>query len=252
MSTRQFKKKIYEKKDIEDRFLNLIFPKEAIGSYVDDEAKESGFILTFIILSLIICSIITTITYLNVISQGDVHQNTKDLILISTIFSWTLFVSFIFLLFSATRLFHLTLFIGLITTGVMTLKGLRDQTDKNMIITTVVFASFSLAVLFYYFTLSRTVTDSIEYREKERLVRLDNKYKDRIERVRETAEENLNYVKREREFMNKEYIKIAEKAQKLEEKVEQRKKERDFLKKKIKQITKENKYDNDSSSSDSD
>ena len=164
---------------------------------------------------------------------------------VATVFSWTLLTSFVFLLFSSTRLFHLVLLIGITASGGLALGGLDQKADKDMILTTIVFGSVSLAVLFYYFTLSRTVTDSIEYREKERLVRLENKYKDRIERMREKGDENLDFVKQERENLKNEYIKLAKEKEKLENKLDKRRKERNYLKKKLDAVVDKNFYDTD-------
>lgn len=251
MSTRQLKKNVYQSKNVEDKFFNLIFPQQALGSYVDDEASESGFILTVIILFLLICGIMSTLVYLNILPQGNVQQKTKNLILISSIFSWTLFLSFMFLLFSASRLLHIALLVGLLSVSSLSLKDLKSKDDKDMTLAIIIFASVTLAILFYYFTLSRTVTDSIEYREKERLVRLENKYKDRLERVRETSDENMKDIRREREILKKEYEKIEKERDELSKKLEKRKKERKFLQKKIEKL-KDDKYDDSSDSSDSD
>ena len=136
-----------------------------------------------------------------------------------------------FLLFGSTRLFHISLLIGLIATSSLAIGGLTNSTNRNMFIATTVFASVSLAVLFYYFTLSRTVTDSIEYREKERLVRLENKYKDRIERSRETADENTNFAIQQRDLYKAALEKIAKENEALEKKLKKRKDERDRFRK---------------------
>ena len=191
-------------------------------------------------------------TYLNVLPQGDVSEKTKDLTLISTIFSWTLFISFMFLLFASTRLFHMSLFVGLIAVTSLSLSGLQNKADKNMILTAIVFASVTLAVVFYYFTLSRTVTDSIEYREKERLVRMENKYKDRIERMREQADKNLDFVKQEREITAKGRDDAIDERDKLAQKLVRRKKEREYLNKKVKALRDHGFHDTDDDSSESD
>lgn len=248
MSTRQFKKKVYENPNREDRFFNLIFPQQALGSYVDDEAKESGFILTTLIVSLAICGILTTLTHLDVLNQAAVAQKTKNETLIATVFSWTLAVSFLFLLFGATKLFHICLLVGLVVTSALSIGGLQQSTDKNMLIAATVFASVSLAILFYYLTLSRTVTDSIEYREKERLARLEGKYKDRIERSRETADENIKFVIQQRDIFRAALEKTAKEKEELEKKLLKRRVERDKFKKVARDMVKKGYHDTDSES----
>ncbi len=252
MSTRQFKTKVYENLDREDRFFNLIFPKQALGSYVDDEAKESGFILTTLIICLMICGILTTLTHLNVLGQPAVTQKTRNETLIATVFSWTLAVSFTFLLFGSTRLFHICLLVGLIATSALSIGGLQQATDRNMLIAATVFASVSLAILFYYFTLSRTVTDSIEYREKERLVRLEGKYKDRIERSREAADKNTEFAIQQRDIYKAALENTAKEKEELEKKLKKRRVERDRYKKVANNLAKQAYHDTDDTSSDSD
>lgn len=249
MSTRQFRTDVYEKVDREDKFFNLIFPQQALGSYIDEEAKESGFILTTLIVSLIICGILTTLTHLDILDQAGVSQKTKNETLISTVFSWTLTVSFTFLLFGSTRLFHICLLVGLITTSALSVGGVQQSTDKNMLIATTVFASVSLAILFYYFTLSRTVTDSIEYREKERLVRLEGKYKERIERARETADKNIDFAIQQRDIYKAALEKTAKEKEELENKIKKRRFERDKFKKIATNLMKQGYHDTDDSES---
>jgi hypothetical protein len=252
MSTRKFKEKVYETKDVEDKFLNLIFPKEALGGYVDEEAKESGIILTIIILFLIICGIVSSVTYLSVSGQHNIDEETKAFTLLPVIFSWVLLLSFIFLLFSATRLFHILLFVALISSAGYSVKKLSLNTDKNTTITTIVLASICLAILFYYFTLSRTVTDSLEYREKERILRLEGKYKDRIERTREKADKDIADTKQQLEIIKKEYIKVVENNKKLEKKVEQRRAERKKVEQKLKAYASHGYHDTDDDTTDDD
>ena len=251
MSNRKLEKKVYEKLDREDRFFGLIFPKAALGDYVDDEAKESGFILTFLIVSFAICGILTTLTHIDTLDQ-DIGTKYKNNTLISCVFSWTIFVSFLFLLFSSTKLFHISILIGIVVTSSLSIQGMEQKTDKNMMTATVVFSSFSLAVLFYYYTLSRTVTDSIEYREKERLVRLENKYKERIERSRETADKNIDFAIQQRDIYKAALEKTIKEKESLESKVQKRRQERDKFKKMAKNLYKQGYHDTDDTETESD
>jgi len=226
MTTRQYKQEIYETSFNEDKLANLIYPQQALGPYVDEDMSESVFSLLTIIISCTILVIMSTITYQGVTGDdGYIPEMAATVMSLS----WVLFVSFLFLTFGATRVFHITVLIGLLVVSgylysEMNKSDTVDNVYKNMAITILVFTSIVLMILFYYLIISRTVSDSKEYREKERLQRFNNKYNEKVERIRikndrkveellaqqKALEDDLKVSEKEREKLERLIMKTSE------------------------------------------
>jgi len=226
MTTRQYKQEIYETSFNEDKLGNLIYPQQALGPYVDEDMSESVFSLLTIIISCTILVIMSTITYQGVTgNDGYIPEMAATVMSLS----WVLFVSFLFLTFGATRVFHITVLIGLLVVSgylysEMNKSDTVDNVYKNMAITILVFTSIVLMILFYYLIISRTVSDSKEYREKERLQRFNNKYNEKVERIRikndrkveellaqqKALEDDLKVSEKEREKLERLIMKTSE------------------------------------------
>lgn len=212
MTTRQYKKDIYETSFNEDKLANLIYPQQALGPYVDEEMDESVFSLLTIIISCTVLVTMTTITYQGVMGNDGY---VPDMAVTIMALSWVLFVSFLFLTFGATRLFHISILIGLIVVAGYLYSEMKDDDTvddvyKNMTITVLVFASIVLAILSYYLVVSRTASDSKEYRERERLQRMNNKYNQKVERIRVKHDQKVEELLAQQKALEED-LKVSEK-----------------------------------------
>jgi len=208
MSTRKFKQDIYESKNLEDSFLSFIYPQKALGEYLPEDARENGYVLVFVILLTVVGGILSVLVYEDLNSDEDADKQTLNMsIAIMSIF-WIVFVSFIFLLFGATRFFHIVLFITTIVLSSLVLEKV-EGTSHGMTIAVLVISSILFLTLSYYLTLSRTTGDVRHLREKERLLRKDEKYNRKIETLRDRHEEEIQEKNREIETLEKEVTRLS-------------------------------------------
>lgn len=225
MTTRKIREQVQPPEFLEDYVMRLFYPQRALGKYVDEEMSESILVLTYLVISMCVVFILSLLLFDR---MGSGKGNISTLSAAVMVISIVIFVSFIYTIFDATKLFHISLLIALVTIVGIFIKHLNEasdedmisRVDKNMAITIVVFSSLALAILLYYWILSRTVTDSTEYREKERRVRLDNKYKDKIERVRRDYDVMIQEHRQERDILQNELKEQTTRADVLERKLE--------------------------------
>jgi FlaA1/EpsC-like NDP-sugar epimerase len=222
MSARKYKEDVYETRILEDRVTGLFYPQKALGSYVDDEMSESIITISYLVITIAVIGILSTLVYQHM-NPDDTLVNELSIAIMSI--GWIVFASFVFLLFGSTRFFHISLLIALVTLAGVMLKEMNgidgiSSGDKNMTIVVIVLGAVALAVLLYYWIVSRPVTDAKEYREKERLARMDNKYKDKIERLRVKHDREIDELERENIVMKRElekFLKRREQEEKEEE-----------------------------------
>jgi len=149
----------------------------------------------------LIMGVLSTIIFTDEEKTKSIKQADKNQMTAIMVISWTIFISFVFLMFGATRFFNIFLLVSLVAVSAITYEQDIKSNDKNMIIAILSISSICLVILTYYTFLSRTVTDSIEYREKERIQRLQNKYMSRIERIREQYQNEKDDLEKEKELL---------------------------------------------------
>lgn len=223
MTTRKIREQVQPPEFLEDYVMRLFYPQRALGKYVDEEMSESMWVLTYLVSSMCVVFILAILLFDRL---GSGHGNVSTLSAATMVISIVIFVSFIYTIFDATKLFHLSLLIALVTVVGLLLKQLNDndvginKVDKDMSIAIVVLSTLTLAILLYYWLLSRTVTDATEYREKERRVRLDNRYKDKVERVRRDYDVMIQEHREERGILQDELREQTKRADDLERRLE--------------------------------
>lgn len=221
MTTRKIREQVQPPEFVEDYVMRLFYPQRALGKYVDEEMAESSLIISYLVVSMCIVFILSILLLdRNWSLTGKISSLTTAVMVISTV----IFVSFIYAVFDATKLFHISLLIALVTIGGLLLKQMEesdiDKADKDMITAIIVFSALTLAILIYYWIISRTVTDATEYREKERRVRVENKYKDKIERVRKDYDILIKENREEKSILENELLEQTKRADDFEKKLE--------------------------------
>lgn len=227
MSTRQYKEKIYESTFTEDKLANLIYPQQALGPYVDEDMDESVIALSTIILSSTIIVIMSTVVYQGISSLDNDEDDTlitnyaPDLSAATLALTWVVFVSFIFLTFGATRIFHITILIGIIITAGYLYSEIQhnenvDRVYKNMVIVILTFSAVIFCILAYYLAISRTVSDSKEYRERERLQRMNNKYNEKVEMIRIKHDKKVDELVAQQKALEEDLKESEKQREKLE------------------------------------
>lgn len=228
MTTRKLREQVQPPEYLEDYVMRLFYPQRALGKYVDEEMSESMWTLIYLVSSMCTVFILGLLLFDRV---GSGHKSVSTLASAGMVISIVIFVSFIYTIFDATKMFHLSLLVALVTIMGLLLKEMDDyvpeedesnitRVDKDMVIAILVLGSVTLTILLYYWLLSRTVTDATEYREKERRVRLDNKYKDKIERVRRDYDQLIKEHREERTILQDELREQMQRANVLERKLE--------------------------------
>jgi len=144
-------------------------PDVALGAAAGREIEEVQFRIYFIILSSLILAILTTVSYNTI--KGESHL--KEYLVAAFSISWFIFVSFIFLLFDATRLLHIILF-GVVLGLCGAVNGKLDveepqenKTTENIITAGTIFAGIAVAILVYYYFTSRKEEELVELKTGE-------------------------------------------------------------------------------------
>ena len=227
MSAREYRKKIYEDtSNFEDRLANIIHPQSVFGGYVEEEFESNYYKIFFTILFTLIVGILSTITYSDIKDNNDI---TSNIVVAIASISWFVFISFIFLLFSATRFLHICMFISLIILSSFALNNLENH-NKDMMIAILVFSSLGFLILSYYYTLSKTRTDVQTLRKEAKFRKDEEKIQERIIKAQEEAiKEEMKKVKKmgdDKEDFKKEMIGML--AQKLTQNQKYQKPQRKF------------------------
>ena len=182
-------------------------PDIALGPAAGKEFEEVQFRIGALIVSSLIVAILTTVAY----TTFDEDNANKQYLVAAFSISWFLFISFIFLLFNATRLLHIIFFIvvlALISAVYDHLEKENKQgTTKNIITATEVFIGAIIIVLLYYYLVSRKEEELIELRDSQKLREFNNYTKELVTKARE-----LERSKLEKEFEKKYEAKKSEKS----------------------------------------
>ena len=162
-----------------------IRPDIALGKSAGKEFQQVQLRIYFIILSSLIVAILGTVAY----SSFDDDSNKKEYLVAASSISWFLFISFIFLLFNATRLLHIVLFIIIIILFSMVYdfldKNNKLEKTRNIILAAEVFIAFVIIILLYYYLTSRKEDELIELKDAQNLRNFNNYTKDLVTKARE-------------------------------------------------------------------
>ncbi len=227
MTTRQYREQVQPANMLEDMVMRLFYPQRALGKYVDEEMSESVWVVTYLIASF------CTVLILGILLQSKIGNEKGEVSAMTSatmVLTAVLFASFIYVVFDATKLFHISILIALLATSGLGLKHMNEytpdpeeeeinKTSKDMMLAIIILSAVSLAILSYYYIISRTVTDSTEIRERERRVRLDNKYKDKIERVRRDNDQVIRDYRQQYEIDQRELAEQTQRANNLEQRL---------------------------------
>ncbi len=148
-------------------------PDIALGKAAGRELEDVQYRIYFIILSSLIVAILTTVSYTTI--KGE-HKLGEYLVAAFSI-SWFIVISFLFLLFDATRLLHIIFFgvvLGLISNVYNQLdkeEPAENKQTQNIITATAVFAGGTSMVLLYYYLTSRKDDELMELKTKEKIRR---------------------------------------------------------------------------------
>jgi hypothetical protein len=171
-------------------------PDIALGKAAGRELSDVQYRIYFIILSSLIVAILTTVSYTTITGE---HKLGEYLVAAFSI-SWFIFVSFLFLLFDATRLLHIIFFVvvlGLISNVYHELdkeEPAQNKKTQNIITATTVFAAGAALVLLYYYLTSRKEDELLELKTKEKL---RQRNEDITKLVKEAEKKSLKDVKQE-------------------------------------------------------
>lgn len=154
------------------RIINLR-PDIALGAAAGKEMEEVQFRIYFILLASLILAILTTVSYTTI----DEENKLKEYLVAAFSISWFLFISFIFLLFNATRLLHIILF-GIVLALCSTVYEKLDREEpsinretQNIVMAGTVFAGIAASILLYYYFTSRKEEELIELKTGETIRR---------------------------------------------------------------------------------
>lgn len=146
-------------------------PDIALGSTAGKDFEDVQNRIYFILATTLMVAILTTVSYYTL--KGD--DKISEYLVASFSISWFLFISFIFLLFNATRLLHIIFFaviIGLSSNVYHVLDKETPQINKetqNIVMAATVFAGAAVTLLIYYYLVSRKEEELIEIKSKEKL-----------------------------------------------------------------------------------
>ena len=185
------KKTVYEKEKMsfEDKFEGLVKPKKVFGSYAEEDFEENRVKIYTILLIILTIAIVSTIAYTDS-KNKDFSSENKEMIVVVVSISWFIFSSFVFLLFDATRLFHVLLFITIIVVGSIVIEDTKNKNNSevsSLLITSVVLSGVVFLFLGSYFVLSRADYDIHYLREKQKITTAVEKA------VRKSKEEMSDY-----------------------------------------------------------
>lgn len=168
-------------------------PDIALGKAAGREFEDVQYRIYFVILSSLIIAILTTISYSTIKDENKL----REYIVAAFTISWFIFISFIFLLFDATRLLHiifLTVVLGLISNVNTVLDNEEPSINKqteNIITATIVFVAAAILVLLYYYLTSRKEDELMELKTKEKLRQRNEDISKLVKEAKREAKEEV-------------------------------------------------------------
>ena len=168
-------------------------PDIALGKAAGKDIEEVQFRIYFIILASLIVAILTTVSYTTLTNE---HKMGEYLVAAFSI-SWFIFISFIFLLFDATRLLHIIFFgviLGLISNVYHVLdkeEPIQNKKTQNIITATTVFAGAATIVLLYYYLTSRKEDELVELKTKEKMRQHNEDIAKLVKKAKDQSKEEI-------------------------------------------------------------
>jgi hypothetical protein len=188
------------------KYTRLAKPDIALGLSAGKDIEDVRYNVGIIILFSLITGILSTIAY------ALLNDETKEREILVAVFSvsWFVLISFIFLLFNQTRLLHIIFFSVILVLSGIVYGSLKDNdTVKNLLLATIVFACIPTFILVRYWAGSRKEEEIIELKTEERLRKREDEIKQIIKMAKEEGAKEME------EKLSKKYMlqeQIGEKA----------------------------------------
>jgi hypothetical protein len=176
------------------RFYRSINPKKSLGPTASSNIKDHSTVISTIVLFSLISGILTTIMY----TKMEISKS-RELILCAMALSWFLFLNFIFLIFEATRMFNVLLFISVMTLVATVVPDLKqDSSEAKLGISSLGMVVIPIMILSYYLVshdneeVTALKTVEAEKRQEARVNKLvNNKLREREKEMRERLTEDV-------------------------------------------------------------
>jgi hypothetical protein len=239
---------IYESKEIRrikarmepgpiTKFFNAINPQTSLGKIAGKDFHEQSLTISLILLFTLTVAIISTVMFFKM-EEFQVRPRDLQIIVAVAAISWFVFLNFTFLVFEATRMFNVLLFVFIVTlTGIVVSNLPQERVDAILGITVIALATIPLVILMYFYFASEgeevVMLKTLE-RERKQKEASDKAIRDTIKiteaKVKEQLKEDVTSETGIRSKIAQAYIDQlidAAKKPKKDEKAEKEKKEKE-------------------------
>ena len=226
------------------KFFNAINPQTSLGKVAGKDFHEKSLTISLILLFTLTVAIISTVMFFKMVEHGTSAKDQHMIIAVASV-SWFVFLNFTFLVFEATRMFNLLLFVFIIAMTGIALSNLeQNRIDGILGIVIIALATIPLVILMYfYFSSEGDEVVMLKTLERERRLKdennriLENALKERDEQVKKKLTEDVTseagirsriaqaYIDQLLEAAKKQPKKEGEKEKKDKEKKDKEKKE---------------------------
>jgi len=154
------------------KFFNAINPQTSLGKRATTDFEEHSLTISLILVFTLVIGIISIFMYQETIKDGsDVGRKEQHEVLTALVISWFIFTNFFFLIFGATRLLHLLLFIAILALIGDSLANIdKNSKAASLGMAIIGLATIPLSVLLYFYVYSDSdEITKIKTLENERL-----------------------------------------------------------------------------------
>ena len=168
----------------------LLRPEVGLGSSVDVYDEYINYKIAAIIIGVLTVAILSTIAYEEYEKLDDANKHTRILISYISGISWTVLVIFMFLIFNASRLLNIVIFIFILILSTIAFnrtysQGGDTKSVQGLLIAIISLASLIILVLAYYAMTSLKEQEILEIRTQERIRKQNEEIKNLIDKVKE-------------------------------------------------------------------
>ena len=224
------------------KFFNAINPAVALGKTAGKDFHENSLTISIILIFSLTVAIISTVMFFEML--GNTPTKDQHMIISVAAVSWFVFLNFSFLVFEATRMFNVLLFVFIVTMTGVALGDIDQNSTAGILgISIIAIAIIPLTILLYYYFVSEgddvVMLKTLE-REKrmkeEAKIMLEAALKKREDQVKERLKEDVTSEIGIRSRIASAYIDqlidAAKKPKKKEGEKDKKEKEKDKEKKK--------------------